>query len=53
MTKTAEVLSIHRNSLSYRVNKILDLTGVDIEDNDEIFRLGYAFKIEKYCRVSK
>lgn len=51
MSKTAEVLSIHRNSLSYRINKIINLTGLDFSNNDEIFKLSYGFKVDKYCRV--
>lgn len=52
MIKTAEALSIHRNSLSYRINKIIDLTGLDLTNNEEIFKLSYGFKVEKYCRVA-
>ena len=51
MAKTSESLSIHRNSLSYRISKILDLTGIDLESRDEIFRLSYGFKVENYCRM--
>lgn len=53
MKKTADILSIHRNSLSYRLNKILDLTKVDLTDKDEIFRLSYGFKIENYCLITR
>ncbi len=52
MIKAAEALSIHRNSLSYRINKIIDLTGLDLTSNEDIFRLSYGFKVEKYCKVA-
>ena len=52
MVKTAEALSIHRNTLSYRINKIIELTGLDLSSNEDIFRLSYGFKVEKYCRVA-
>jgi PucR family transcriptional regulator, proline-responsive transcriptional activator len=52
MQKTAASLTIHRNSLSYRISKILDLTGIDLTDCDEIFRLSYGFKVEHYCRIA-
>jgi DNA-binding PucR family transcriptional regulator len=52
MIKAAEILSIHRNSLSYRISRILDLTGLDLQDDEEIFRLICGFKLEQYLRVS-
>lgn len=52
MQKTAASLTIHRNSLAYRISKILDLTGIDLTDCDEIFRLSYGFKVEHYCRIA-
>ena len=52
MVKTALALNIHRNSLSYRMSKILDLTGIDLTDCEEIFRISYGFKVEHYCRIA-
>ena len=52
MIKTAESLFIHRNSLSYRINKIIKLTGLDLSNNEEVFRLSYGFKVEKFCKIA-
>jgi sugar diacid utilization regulator len=46
MIKAAEILSIHR------ISRILDLTGLDLQDDEEIFRLICGFKLEQYLRVS-
>ena len=35
---------IHRNTLRYRLEKIVDLIGLDLDENDNSFKLYYACK---------
>lgn len=44
MTKTAEDMFIHRNTLRYRLEKISDIIGIDLDKDDNSFKLYYAFK---------
>jgi len=48
LKETAARLYVHRNSLSYRMNKIMELTQVDVTDTSTIFRLYMSFCIEQY-----
>jgi sugar diacid utilization regulator len=43
--KTSAELTVHRNTLFYRVRKIRQLTGIDIEDGDELMQLALSFKL--------
>lgn len=45
---TAERLFLHRNTLIYRINKIEELTGLDLSDSNTISRLLFLFKIQPY-----
>lgn len=47
--ETAASLFIHRNSLSYRLNKIVELTNIDFEDHQSKFLLKLSFLINDYC----
>lgn len=44
---TAEALFLHRNSVTYRLHKIEELTGLTLEDGDTAFRLRLSFTILK------
>ncbi|MGH4120768.1 PucR family transcriptional regulator [Clostridium sp.] len=44
MTHSSEELFIHRNTLRYRLQKIVDLIGLDLDENDNSFKLYYACK---------
>ena len=44
MTKSSEELFIHRNTLRYRLQKIADLIGLELDENDNSFKLYYACK---------
>lgn len=46
---TASELFIHRNTLSYRVNRIIELTNLDFEDYHTKFLLKFSFLINDYC----
>ena len=51
--ETAEKLFIHRNSLGYRLSRIKELTALDLEDNDTLFRLNVSFHIDRYLESKK
>ena len=54
MTKTAEELFIHRNTVRYRLNKCMDILQSELEDGDEIFAFLLSLKIIEYWNeVSK
>ncbi len=42
---TAEALFIHKNTVSYRVNKIRELFGVDLDDADTELNLYFSCKL--------
>ena len=42
-SKTSATLNIHRNTLLYRINKIVDYTGIDFEDQDTCMHLHLSF----------
>ena len=49
---TAEALFIHRNTLSYRMNKIKEILGCDIDRLDTCMLLRSAFMIRNYRNSS-
>ena len=44
MTRASEEMFIHRNTLRYRLEKIVALIGLDLDENDNSFKLYYACK---------
>lgn len=46
--KTAEKLFIHRNTLANRIRKIEKITGIDLSQNKNLYRFGFALKIRYY-----
>lgn len=42
---TAEILYIHRSSLKYRLEKIREVLGIDIDDAEQRFNLMLAYKL--------
>lgn len=46
--KTAEELYIHRNSLQYRINKIKELTGIELNDYTEYLDLINCILVKKW-----
>ncbi len=48
LTKTADKLFIHRNTLKYRLNKIRNIIDADPDDPDQNFKIQLAYKIRKY-----
>ncbi|XWX04737.1 helix-turn-helix domain-containing protein [Aggregatilineales bacterium SYSU G02658] len=47
LAKAAENLDVHRNTLVYRLERIADLTGLDLDDADNRLILHLALKIER------
>ena len=45
---TSEILYAHRNTVNYRRQQIIDLTGIDFQDSETIFQLNYSFKIFRF-----
>lgn len=46
--QTAAELFLHRNTLSYRLQKISNMTGLDFEKPDVQFAMQYSFRLEKF-----
>lgn len=52
MTKTSEEMFIHRNTLRYRIEKIAEIIRVNLDENDNSFKLYYAYKsIDFYKKI--
>jgi hypothetical protein len=49
--KSAKALFIHRNTLLYRIERISELTGVDLESPEVRLYLLMSFKIEQYMKA--
>ncbi|MBS4538064.1 helix-turn-helix domain-containing protein [Clostridium sp. D2Q-11] len=49
---TSKSLFIHRNTISYRINKIEEILDMDLKDGENIFKVNYSMKIIKYLSVS-
>jgi len=45
LSKTAESLYLHRNTVSYRLQRIEELTGLQLDDEDDRFQLQLALKL--------
>ncbi|MFW6074248.1 MAG: PucR family transcriptional regulator [Chloroflexota bacterium] len=45
--QAADALAVHRNTLSYRLNRIRELSGYDLDDPSQRFRLQVAFRIQE------
>ncbi|MEG0250769.1 MAG: helix-turn-helix domain-containing protein [Peptostreptococcus sp.] len=48
LQKASEELYIHRNTLSYRLNRISEIGDLNLSDHEECFIILASFKIEKY-----
>ncbi len=49
---TAEALYLHRNSISYRISRIVDLTGIDLNDINTISALVDSYRIQHFLTNS-
>ena len=48
---TSEIMYAHRNTISYRRQQIIDLTGIDFSNVDTLFQLIYSFKIYQFLET--
>ncbi len=44
ISHTASVMFMHKNTVTYRINKCFDLLGTKIEDNDEVFAFLFSLR---------
>jgi PucR family transcriptional regulator, proline-responsive transcriptional activator len=51
LVESANILHVHRNTLSYRIEKIIEIMNIDIKDNDISFHLLLSFKILGFTEV--
>jgi purine catabolism regulator len=47
-TQTAEMLSVHRNTLFYRMNRIAEITGLDLNQPDVRLAVHLSLKIHRF-----
>lgn len=52
-TRTSECLRIHRTTLTFRIERIEKLTGIDWGNFDEMLHLGLTFRMLKYVPKEK
>lgn len=48
LSKTAEALFLHRNTVSYRLQRVEEITGLRLDDEDDRFRLQLALKLRDF-----
>lgn len=51
--ETAEYLYMHRNTIRYRITRVEEILGIDLNSAGTRFNLRFAFKIRKYLRQSE
>ncbi|WP_088186633.1 helix-turn-helix domain-containing protein [Desulfosporosinus sp. FKA] len=49
--EAARVLNIHRNTLFYRIGKIKELTGIKLDNGDEICQIYMSVRLLEIMRV--
>jgi purine catabolism regulator len=52
VSQTAERLYLHRNSLLYRIERINEITGLDLDDADSRFSLQLALKLRPFLAAA-
>ena len=48
---SAEFLYIHRNTMKYRINRIEEILGCDLKDDNIIFHITLCIKIKKFLNI--
>lgn len=48
---SAEFLYIHRNTMKYRINRIEEILGCDLKDDNIIFQITLCIKIKKFLNI--
>jgi len=44
LVRTKDELHIHRSTLVYRLERIAEITGVDLSDGETLFELAFSFR---------
>lgn|GEM_PF-2971195 len=52
ISKAAQRMYLHRNTLKYRIAKIQEVLGYNFENVNQLFNLRLAFKIKKFLYIS-
>ncbi len=52
LLQTAKKLFIHRSTLSYRIDRIQSITGINLDDEKERLKLLLSFALEEYIKMS-
>ena len=45
---TSNLMFLHRNTIKYRIDKIIELTDLDLNNKDQVFNLLFSYKIKRY-----
>ena len=53
MSQAAESLYLHRNSLLYRLERIREISGLDLDDPDDRFSLQLALRCRPFMSSSQ
>lgn len=51
LSVAAEKLFIHRNTMSYRISKISEITGLNLTNGRDIFKLHLSIKIDQWLKL--
>ncbi len=51
--ETAVIMNTHRNTINYRMRKIREILGKDLDDPQYVFNLMLAYKITEYLKIIK
>lgn len=46
--RAAKELYIHRNTLSYRIGRLREITGINLDDGNELLRVFFSLKVMEY-----
>lgn len=52
LARTADELCVHRNTLSYRLSRVADITGMDLEDAETRLMLHLALKVRRVLKAT-
>lgn len=51
ISRTADQLFVHRNTISYRLEKISEISGYDLTKGEDIFKYLLSYKIETWLKL--
>ncbi|MFC7395234.1 PucR family transcriptional regulator [Scopulibacillus cellulosilyticus] len=52
-SEAARLLGVHRNTINFRMTKIKELLGKDLDDGETVFRVQLALKISRLLNLAK